>query len=200
MTSDKQKAANRQNAKRSTGPRSVNGRAASSRNAVTHGFFSREAVLHPGEDFFEYESFRRAIRADSAPIGAVEELLVDKVVAAAWRIKRLYWLESRLFHLELPALPELYSFAKVKAILAESMSNISDDALAQARSLDPVDEQIGEAAAKMDSAILAYARRDDAFSKLPYYETHLERAFYQAIHELQRVQAARKGRSDRPPS
>ncbi len=33
----------------------------------------------------------------------------------------------------------------------------------------------------------------DAFSKLSRYETSIERSFYRALHELQRVQQARLG-------
>jgi hypothetical protein len=49
MISDKQLEANRKNATLSTGPRTADGRAVSSRNAVTHGLLSA-MVLLPSED------------------------------------------------------------------------------------------------------------------------------------------------------
>ncbi|MBI5265909.1 MAG: hypothetical protein HY851_01635 [candidate division Zixibacteria bacterium] len=46
MATDKQISANRLNAQKSTGPVTDDGKAASSRNAVTHGFFSK---IDPGQ-------------------------------------------------------------------------------------------------------------------------------------------------------
>jgi hypothetical protein len=45
-TSEKQKAANRRNAKKSTGPKTVEGKAAVSRNAIKHGLHSSHIVLN----------------------------------------------------------------------------------------------------------------------------------------------------------
>lgn len=64
MASDRQIAANRVNAKRSTGPRSVGGRLASSRNAVKHGL-------------------SRPIAEDSPELGALTALLLDHGVDCA---------------------------------------------------------------------------------------------------------------------
>jgi hypothetical protein len=47
--SAKKLAANRANAKKSTGPRTPEGKRRSSKNAVTHGMFCNDTVL-PGED------------------------------------------------------------------------------------------------------------------------------------------------------
>ena len=49
MATEKQIQANRNNAKKSTGPRTEQGKAASSQNALKHGLLARDAVL-PGED------------------------------------------------------------------------------------------------------------------------------------------------------
>ncbi|HEX9841636.1 MAG TPA: hypothetical protein VGC20_02755 [bacterium] len=45
MASKKQIAANRRNAKKSTGPRPPEGKAASAQNAVKHGLLSRTPLL-----------------------------------------------------------------------------------------------------------------------------------------------------------
>jgi hypothetical protein len=49
MTSDRKAEANRQNALKSTGPKTPEGKAAVRLNAVKHGLLS-EQVLLPGED------------------------------------------------------------------------------------------------------------------------------------------------------
>ena len=48
--------ANRRNAKRSTGPKTVSGKVASSKNAMRHGLLSREIVLpdESAEDFARF--------------------------------------------------------------------------------------------------------------------------------------------------
>ena len=49
MATDAQIRANQQNAQKSSGPTSIEGKKKSSMNAVTHGIFSNIAIL-PGED------------------------------------------------------------------------------------------------------------------------------------------------------
>jgi len=56
MATAKQIAANRGNALRSTGPRTLEGRKASAMNALKHGMTSR-TVLLPDEDPGEFERF-----------------------------------------------------------------------------------------------------------------------------------------------
>lgn len=78
MASERQLAANRANAKRSTGPKTNTGRHASIRNAVRHGLASPteprqmipidigdlvEALIEPGTDNIQIVSVRQTARA-----------------------------------------------------------------------------------------------------------------------------------------
>jgi hypothetical protein len=74
MTTKKQVQANRNNAGRSTGPRSQDGKAASSKNAVTHGVLSKEIVL-PTEDANEFEDLSNDLHRSLAPEGASTPML-----------------------------------------------------------------------------------------------------------------------------
>jgi len=96
MTSPARVAANRLNAQRSTGPRTVDGKAASSRNAVKHGLLSHQPLL-ADEDPDEYQELHERLVEALAPDGAVEELLVDDAVALVWRLRRAAKVESALF-------------------------------------------------------------------------------------------------------
>jgi hypothetical protein len=49
-------------------------------------------------------------------------------------------------------------------------------------------------------AFIRDARSVDTFSKLARYETTIERGLYRALHELQRLQAARAGQPIPPPA
>ena len=71
MTTDKQKAANTENAKKSTGPRSKAGKTVSRRNALTHGL-TGEIIFHPGESPDEYRKLRREYHQEFKPFGRYE--------------------------------------------------------------------------------------------------------------------------------
>ena len=96
MTSDKQAKANRQNALKSTGPKTPEGKDAVRRNALRHGLLSREVLLH-GEDEVTFKELSESLRAELQPAGELENLLVDRIIAAHWRLRRLGRLEAGLF-------------------------------------------------------------------------------------------------------
>jgi len=58
MSTKAQIKANRQNAQKSTGPRTAEGKAAVSKNVVKHGLFDSEAVI-TGENPVDYEACSR---------------------------------------------------------------------------------------------------------------------------------------------
>jgi hypothetical protein len=62
MTSPKQLEANRTNAKHSSGPKSTNGKARSSRNALKHGLVSSEIVIWD-EDADQFELLRAGLES-----------------------------------------------------------------------------------------------------------------------------------------
>src|SRR6478752_1261687 len=97
LTSKRQTVANRANARRSTGPKSPEGKHAVRLNGLRHGLLSRDVVL-PGEDAAGFEELRNAICAELAPSGPLEGFLADRVVNAIWRLRRLERAEAALFH------------------------------------------------------------------------------------------------------
>jgi hypothetical protein len=82
--------ANRRNAKKSTGPRTDDGRKRSSMNAATHGVFCKNPVL-PGERRSEYVAFRNLLLDSPGmkPQSWLELSLADQYVHAKWRIRGL---------------------------------------------------------------------------------------------------------------
>jgi hypothetical protein len=89
-------AANRRNALRSTGPRTPAGKARSSKNATRHGLLSREELL-PDESAADFAAFRDRMLEALAPEGDLEELLADRVVSGAWRLRRFVRVEVAAF-------------------------------------------------------------------------------------------------------
>ncbi len=93
MISEKKLAANRLNAIKSTGPRSVEGKAKSSRNAQSHGLFCRDVVI-AGESEEEFRELRREFIKSLRPQDVVELALVDGMVIAQWKLRRLHAAEK----------------------------------------------------------------------------------------------------------
>jgi hypothetical protein len=96
MATRKQIAANRRNAKKSTGPRTPEGKAASARNATKHGLLSRTPLL-ADENESEFVELRIQIHGELAPMGALETVLVNRIAAQQWRLARIPALEAELF-------------------------------------------------------------------------------------------------------
>ena len=93
MSSECQRLANRQNALKSTGPRSGSGKAIVSKNALKHGLLSKETLL-ADEDREIFESFEQQLQLRFSPVGELEDLLVDRIVSNAWRLRRIIRVES----------------------------------------------------------------------------------------------------------
>ena len=73
--SDRKREANRQNAQHSTGPRTPEGKAASSQNAVKHGIFVKQLSQGASpEAIAEMESFLQEMREHYQPVGKIEEM------------------------------------------------------------------------------------------------------------------------------
>ncbi len=72
MATPAQISANRENAQKSTGPRTEEGKARSSKNATKHGFNSKEFIV--GDDRQEeFASLSESLRQQVSPEGALEE-------------------------------------------------------------------------------------------------------------------------------
>ena len=96
MTSEKQARANRHNALKSTGPRTPEGKEAVRHNAVKHGLLAEEVLL-PEEDEAAFKDLDERLRNELEPVGELENMLVDLIVAARWRLRRLGRVEADIF-------------------------------------------------------------------------------------------------------
>jgi hypothetical protein len=87
MTTPAQIAANRRNARKSTGPRTDAGKEAASGNALRHGMTARLLACED-ERSTDFAQFAEALRQDLAPLDEVEEQLAERVILSAWRLRR----------------------------------------------------------------------------------------------------------------
>src|SRR6516164_6263928 len=95
MATERQIAANRLNAQRCTGPKTPEGKAAVSRNAVTHGLRSYSGLL-PGEKLEAFADLRARVFAELAPDSAIEIELAERIASLLWRLRRVPAFEAAL--------------------------------------------------------------------------------------------------------
>jgi hypothetical protein len=95
VTSERRIAANRRNALKSTGPRTEAGKAVAARNAVRHGLSASHPLI-AGENGEAFAAFVEGMLEDLDPQGTWESYLAERVIAAAWRQRRVLSIEAGL--------------------------------------------------------------------------------------------------------
>src|SRR5205823_11280261 len=100
MSTASQISANQANAQLSTGPRTPEGRIASSQNSACHGLTSEFAVLSH-ENAAEFDDLSKQAMQEFQPSGMHEEFLVRRMLEARWRAARCQRLEHAAFELML---------------------------------------------------------------------------------------------------
>jgi hypothetical protein len=184
MPTEKQLAANRLNAQKSTGPKTPQGKARVAANAVTHGLTAACPVL-ASEDPAAYARFRTGMAARLAPAGDIETLLADRVINLAWRLQRAQNYESYVLD------NLIRSAADNPAPDVPASSDASAECCSR-REPAPAKAWGGNPASV--STILAQILLDDftgpqILEKLQRYESRIERGFYKALKELRQTQS-----------
>ncbi len=185
MPTPEQLASNQANSQLSTGPKTASAKARISRNAVQHGLQGHFQLI-VGESLSEYQSFHDHLHTQLAPCGALEDELVERVIAAFWRLRRINRMET------------------------EMIDKVLEDALRDKKCHDgrsaqyPVDTIFGSPltspehdinSISLGEAATRQIQSNDVLGKLHRYEAHIERGLFRALHELQRIQATRNGQT-----
>ena len=95
MSSAAQTIANRANAQLSTGPRTLEGKARVSQNAISHGLTAKHLVIRDDERE-EFAVFQDSLVADLDPQGALETITFHELLHAAWTLARLRRIEAEV--------------------------------------------------------------------------------------------------------
>jgi hypothetical protein len=96
IISEKQQQANRQNAQKSTGPNTPEGREAIRFNALTYGLRTRETII-PTENAKEYSDLWDELDAEWQPQTRTERIYLETMVTSQWLLKRIADSESRIY-------------------------------------------------------------------------------------------------------
>ncbi len=94
MATEKQIAANRLNAQKSTGPRTPEGKSAVSQNALKHGLRARYFLSGDEKEKKQYYPLFAALTEEWQPATPDEELLVERMALAHWKLAHLEHVES----------------------------------------------------------------------------------------------------------
>ena len=110
--SQKQLQANKKNAQKG-GVKTPEGKAIVKYNALKHGLLAKEVVITVGEGAENPEEFNGLLvdfKTQLQPEGTLEEMLVEKIAVAYWRLRRAYRYEVGLIRQELDtATDDFYS-------------------------------------------------------------------------------------------
>ena len=101
--SKKQLEANKKNAQKG-GVKTPEGKAIVKYNALKHGLLAKEVVITIGEGAEspeEFDALLEALQTQLLPAGTLEEMLVEKIAVAYWRLRRAYKYEVGLIREEL---------------------------------------------------------------------------------------------------
>jgi len=151
-----------------------------------------------GENATALSELDQHLRMALAPQGELESLLVDQIVSSMLRLRRLYRIEAGVLawhqrRAEKERAKDWDSPTRIKRITDEEGHG---GAVAH---LDETGARQAEEVVTLGLAFIEAAQWADALSKSSRYETTIERGLYRALHELQRLQAARTGQPIAPP-
>jgi hypothetical protein len=98
MSTDKQNNANRENAKKSSGPSSPSGRKGSSMNAIVHGFAGQTVVI-PEHEVDVYQKHFADFHAEYLPVGPTETFLVQSMADLTFSAQQIRALSTNRIYL-----------------------------------------------------------------------------------------------------
>lgn len=205
MATKKQIEANGKNTLVSTGPISPEGKALVSQNAVKHGIFAKDLLITAGdgkEDAQEYQELLDGIVLSLHPSGQMECLLVEKIAADYWRLRRVLRFES----------------GSIRKILDMAINDYYEKAdyfgNKEHKTNEEIDEEIAKCQEKQDKAVqkrVAELERQkirnklaeevvlkvgslpdsDTYEKVIKYEKAIQRSILQNLALLKRLQSMR---------
>ena len=172
MPSDLKSETSRINGAKSHGPTTPEGKEASSRNSLKHGFTSRKTFILQTESWEEYQAFLAEHITIHQPATPPEKELVDQMAIARWRIRRFVGAETVVIDCEM------------------------------VRNREKVDKEFGptDSDLHLAMAIRSLADESHCLSLMSRYESRLQRVHDKAYAALRELQQSRLTPSTHSPS
>jgi len=179
MSTQSQILANRSNAQKSTGPRTSEGKAAVSQNAVKHGLTAAHDVIS-SESQAEFDLHRDQILAELAPASPMESMLAQRIVSLSWRLKRICSIQNQT----IDALNQRND--------SSPLSKLTKSLLLKAQDCPHQDpSQLAPHLALGRLAIKDFSN-PRVLERLLMYERRIENSLYKTLLELQRLNLIKK--------
>jgi len=163
--------ANRENAKKSTGPRTAEGKAAYSRNRLAHGLCSNSLIIG-GETVADFEALLASVRKAYNPVNDEEAMLTDQLTQALWRFNRAQRVETQVFQ-----------FSQLNRLASSNYNNETE-------------HEFDELSAAQGDRMLTLAFYSDfdykQIERITRYITTMERSYQRALKALQHAQEKRR--------
>jgi hypothetical protein len=176
MSSTARILANRLNARKSTGPRSPEGKAVVARNPIKHGLLARQDVIS-SESQAEFDLYRSLILAELAPATPMESMLAERIVTLSWRLRRT----TRIHNETIDAL----LVKDTESPLARLTQSLFPKTRDPAETAQSADLPLGRMAAKD----FAHTR---VLDRLLMYERRMEHSLHKTIFEFERLRVMRQ--------
>jgi hypothetical protein len=179
MASEAQILANRLNAQKSTGPRTLEGKAIVSQNAFKHGLSTGQNIIS-SESQAEFELYRDLMLAELDPASPMESMLAERIVGLSWRLKRVGRIQNQA----------------IDAMNADNTSGLLAKLTQSLFSKRPVLPQGDSSGSDGALALGRLAIKDFSnarvLERLLMYERRIEHSLYKTLLELQRLHLIRK--------
>jgi len=179
MASEAQVLANRLNAQKSTGPRTPEGKAVASQNAVKHGLLARRVVIG-GEDPGEFEFYRDQMLGELAPAGPMESMLAERVVSLSWRLQRAERLQTEAFD------------ALIEKDAVSPFVRLTQSLRAKGAAQPQDDPNGADGGPALGGVVVKDFSNARVLDRLLMYERRIEHSLYKTMAELQRLRLLRE--------
>ena len=199
--------ANRLNARKSTGPRTVAGKARAAQNALRHGLFCKSIIL-PGESTTDFLSLQIEFHSDLLATDSIEFALIERMVLVQWKLRRVQDVEYNSHgktHLELKREAE----EKIKEKEEErdnrwnSYSEEDEEAARKQKiqvGIDTLRTLVDEGFETGQIIAADFATRDGTIDRAGRYEQRLSNQFHKLMNELRAYRKHKPRRDDDQPA
>ena len=179
MSSESQVLANRLNSLKSTGPRTEEGKAAVSQNAVKHGLLAESDVI-TSESEADFNLYRQQLLDELNPLSPMESMLAERIVTLSWRLKRAGRFQNQ-------AIDTLHS-----NLTNDPMKKLTQSLYRSILGQSPDNANGSNGELALGRLVVKDFSNERVLDRLLMYERRLEHSLFKTLLELQRLNIARK--------
>jgi hypothetical protein len=179
MSTESQILANRLNCQKSTGPHTIEGKAAVSQNAVKHGLLAEQDVIS-SESEADFDLYRQQLLDELNPVSPMESMLAERIVTLSWRLKRICRFQNQAI--------DSMNADKISGPLAK----LTQSLFPKAANWPQSDSSGSDAALSLGRLAIKDFSGARVLDRLLMYERRIEHSLYKTLLELQRLNLVKK--------